>query len=421
MPAGPAEDRLAAAAVSSPSPALPAARPKSDFNRRIGIALCAVFAALALSAQLWLTTFFSFSEALLLAGADILPWLAALPGLIWLTRQFPLDEAHQLRHVAIHACACLVLSLTVPLVGFGVLHLAGIDPGPRRPGMNLPAPREEQGTGEVQAPESRSLPDNPEEDREGRRGPPGPPHFWRGAIMRGPMHWAVYALIVALIHGWKLADESSARRRRTAELERSLAAARLAALSNQLRPHFLFNSLNTIAWLVRQDPIKAETLILDLSDLLREMLNASAQTVVPLHEEVRLLDLYLDLQRVRFGERLVVDSQIEPEILDVLVPTLLLQPLAENALRHGVDRSYGRVTLTIEGARLAGHIRLAIRDDAKTAPTAPAAPGQGIGLNNTRARLQAQYGTDASLEARPLPDGGFVTECFIPLRFPSPP
>lgn len=235
-------------------------------------------------------------------------------------------------------------------------------------------------------------------------------------MSRAPMHWAIYALVVALVHGWRLAQSAQAREREAALLERSLTDARLTALTQQLQPHFLFNTLNTIAWLIRQDGRKAEDLLLDLSELLRQTLQASRQHTVPVREELRLLDLYLDIQRVRFGPRLEVVRIIPDDSLDASVPVLLFQPLVENALRHGLDRTFDVVCITIEITHVRDELCLSVRDDARTPSSGRGKAGPGIGLNNIRARLTTLYGDAARFTARPLPQCGFLAECAIPFR-----
>ncbi len=395
--AGTDEPRMTSVAFYPPTNAI--SRSIFFMQRHAWIVLCALLVALALSVQLWLTSLFSFSESVVHAAIDILPWLFALPAVVWLANRLPIAGPHRIRHFFVHVGACVACSLALPLMTFGVLHWSGVDIRPRRSPLPPPPPP---------SPESiQSLPP---------LGAPDRPRLWWPAMSRAPMHWAIYALVVALAHGWRLARSAQAREREAAELERSLTDARMTALTQQLQPHFLFNTLNTIAWLIRQDGRKAEDLLLDLSELLRQTLQASRHHTVPVHEELRLLDLYLDIQRVRFGSRLEILRMVPDDSLDASMPVLLFQPLVENALRHGLDRTFDVVSITIEVMRVAEKLHLSVRDDARTSSSGRGRPGPGIGLNNIQARLTTLYGSAATFTARPLPQCGFLAECVIPFR-----
>jgi len=238
--------------------------------------------------------------------------------------------------------------------------------------------------------------------------------LWRMALSRAPFHWPLYALVLTAVYGWRATQRGHVRERRAAELERMLTEARLTGLSRQLHPHFLFNTLNTIVEFVRSDPARAEEMLLDLSDLLRHALRAADRHVVPLAEELALLDLYLDIQRARFGPRLQIERRIEPEALAAGVPVLLLQPLVENALRHGLDESDVPVTVSLEARVQDERLRLAVRDDARGGPDGSA--GEGIGLPNIRQRLIALYGDEFGFAAGPRRDGGFAVEFTLPVQ-----
>lgn len=234
------------------------------------------------------------------------------------------------------------------------------------------------------------------------------------AVTRAPFHFLLYALVLTGMQGWRATQRSHARERRAAELERMLAEARLTGLSRQLHPHFLFNTLNTIVEFVRSDPARAEEMVLDLSELLRHSLRAADRHVVPLAEELELLERYLDIQRARFGTRLRVERRIEAQALSAGVPVLLLQPLVENALQHGLDQTDAAVTVTIEASSRAGRLVLSVHDDAPAA--AGGATGEGIGLANCRERLTALYGADFEFSAGPLGGGGFTVDFVLPFQ-----
>jgi hypothetical protein len=191
------------------------------------------------------------------------------------------------------------------------------------------------------------------------------------------------------------------RRYRLQELEAT--RARLQVLERELQPHFLFNALNVISGLVAQRRAgEAVDMLAGLGDLLRQTLGRGERHELPLDEELRLCRRYLSIEQRRFPDRLQVRTDIDPAAGGAAVPALILQPLVENAVRHGVDRRTGASRVTIVAAREGAHLRLAVRDEpVNGSVTAPAAPGPrgggGVGLANTRERLRALYGDRASL------------------------
>ena len=229
-----------------------------------------------------------------------------------------------------------------------------------------------------------------------------------------------YGSLVGIAHAVHFYGRYRERERRAMLLESSLAKARLHALQAQLHPHFLFNTLNAIATLLRRDPRAAEATLTSLSELLRLALSQSEKQELTLREEVQFLERYLEIQQTRFGDRLRFEQQVEPAALDCLVPTLLLQPLVENAIRHGIEPSGNpglvRVTARQQDSRLA----LSVEDDGVGLSQAvPMERKPGIGLSNLRARLQALYGESQKLELVARPQGGVAVRVEIPWR-PAP-
>ena len=215
---------------------------------------------------------------------------------------------------------------------------------------------------------------------------------------------AVYAAVVAVIMAM---EERAARRRReldTVRLEADLAQAQLRALQMQLQPHFLFNTLHNIAMLTDTEPAAAERMAVKLADLLRETLRLRDVPELALREELALLRAYLEIEEARFGERLEVTIAVPNDLLDVPVPSFLLQPVVENAVRHGVGERVegGRVWVT--AAREADALVLAVEDDGPGF-AADALAAAGIGLSATRDRLSLRYGPTASLRCEARPDG----------------
>ncbi|HWD20615.1 MAG TPA: histidine kinase [Verrucomicrobiae bacterium] len=226
-----------------------------------------------------------------------------------------------------------------------------------------------------------------------------------------------YVGIASVWHALDFHRQFRQRERQALELETHLAKARLQALKMQLHPHFLFNTLNGIAALTYEDPKGANRMLAKLSELLRMSLDDDGAQEVPLRKELEFNQRYLDLEKIRLGERLTVDLEIEPETLDALTPNLLLQPLVENALRHGIAPFSVPGRLTIRAARQAEKLVLQVADSGPGLAQAEA-PGSasGVGLANTRARLQELYGARATLELKNGASGGLEVNMALPFR-----
>jgi two-component system LytT family sensor kinase len=206
-------------------------------------------------------------------------------------------------------------------------------------------------------------------------------------------------LLLQLIH------RARSERRRAGEIERSLREARLHALAMELQPHFLFNTLNGIAALVRSDPRTAEQMLVRLSDLLRLTLESGKAGQLSLADELRQLDLYLGLQQMRHGGRLTIDIDVPAELGPAAVPAMLLQPLVENALSHGIGGRPGPGTVRLRAWREGAELCLSVEDDGIGVP-AGGPERQGIGLANTRARLVALYPEACDFRIERREEGG---------------
>ena len=224
-----------------------------------------------------------------------------------------------------------------------------------------------------------------------------------------------YFIIIALAHVRHYARLSREEALRRAQLQSQLDAARLTALQSQLRPHFLFNTLTTIAEQVYNDPAGADTMITRLSRLLRSSFVDADVQEVTLRQELELLQCYLDIARVRFRERLTVDFDIHPNALDAFVPRFLLQPLVENALQHGLEpaEAGGRLEIVVR-PQLDATMSIEIRDNG--VGLSRAAVRSGTGLRNTRERLSHLYGGAAQLDVVSREGGGTVVRVRLPFR-----
>ncbi|WP_338868970.1 sensor histidine kinase [Myxococcus stipitatus] len=224
----------------------------------------------------------------------------------------------------------------------------------------------------------------------------------------------IYLLTLGLAHGLYFAEQLRLK-------DTQLARAQLHVLKAQLHPHFLFNTLNSISALVNKDPRGSERMIARLSDLLRGTLDAAAREEVPLRDELRTLQLYLDIQGVRFTDRLQVKHEIDQDTLGAQVPYLLLQPLVENAIQHGIAPRSAPGTVTVSARRDGPELVLEVRDDGVglRPGTAAKTSGGGKGLWITRERLVQLYGPAHKLELKGREEGGALVSLTIPFRTES--
>ena len=228
---------------------------------------------------------------------------------------------------------------------------------------------------------------------------------WDGIAIWWTFNVLVYAMVAGLYHAW-----------RATRLEMQLVQARLDALVGQLQPHFLFNTLHTISAFVLEDPKQANRMITRLSELLRQSFNRERGPLVTLEQELELLDHYVAIQEARFGDRLRVTFRVDPRAASAVVPTFMLQPLVENAIRHGVAPN-GRVAeIEIAATREGDRLHLAVRDNGPGVQSEHrAGNGGGLGIANTRARLFELYGPGHRFElTNAPPPGGALATIEIP-------
>ena len=245
----------------------------------------------------------------------------------------------------------------------------------------------------------------------------------------------IYWVIVAVTQAFEYYRKYRERELRASELEKRLAQAKLQALQMQLNPHFLFNTLHSISALMHKDVEAADRMVMQLSDLLRSALDSSNTQEVPLRDELQMLDLYLGIEKIRFGDRLTVKVDIAPELLTAQVPNLILQPLVENAIRHGIEPRARPGRIELRARRQQGSLALEVSDNGNGLSRSAAGPGsnhrigtgaardatllptrEGVGLSNTRARLKELYGQAHAFELQPGPEGGLQVRLTIPFR-----
>ncbi|MBL9129385.1 MAG: histidine kinase [Verrucomicrobiales bacterium] len=229
-----------------------------------------------------------------------------------------------------------------------------------------------------------------------------------------PHSLLVYWAVVSVQHVVAYQRRAHERERRAAELEQRLTAARLQALQMQLNPHFLFNTLNAVASLMHTDVDAADRVLIRLSELLRRALDTRDRQEVPLREELAFLDRYLEIEQTRFGDRLRVEREIDAALLEQPVPNLVLQPLVENAIKHGIEPKRRPGVIWLGVRREGPQMVVTIRDNGVgLRPDRPARSGHGIGLGNTRRRLEQMYGARQELVIREVEGGG--TEVLVRL------
>jgi two-component system LytT family sensor kinase len=234
-------------------------------------------------------------------------------------------------------------------------------------------------------------------------------------------YWVVLALQFAFRNYARYLEREQAVLRsdlRASQLEAQIAQARLGALKAQLQPHFLFNTLNAIVVLVRQQKGRqAEETLARFSDLLRAVLADIEAQEVTLARELEYLRLYLSIEQLRFSDRLRVEIAVDPELLDAAVPHMGLQPVVENAIRHGIGQRATAGRIDIRATRVGDALHVSVSDDGKGFGAAGAAGGLGMGLSNTRARLRQLYGDAAELRTASGAEGGATVTLVLPFHF----
>lgn len=310
-------------------------------------------------------------------------WIFFFPMIIWLSLRYPLGRPKLFLQAGLHLVACIFVVI-ISQAAYRTFLPSFLPPPPPSAAQIPPRPIGSAGI--------RLVPD----------------------LL---LYLVTMSGCVAFAHSRK----SQERERHAIELEASLAQAKLQALRMQINPHFLFNTLNAISTLVHTSPQTADEMITDLSELFRASLESSGDQEIPLSRELELLQRYLAIEQRRFGQRLKVEQRIDPDSLPARVPTLILQPLVENAIRHGIERQTDFGIIAIQATRDGSQIKLSVSDNGKrTFPADIMTPNrQGIGLANTRERLQELYGGQQSFTVDHGEQAGWTVEIKLPFD-PSP-
>ncbi|NNF25679.1 MAG: histidine kinase [Gemmatimonadetes bacterium] len=245
-----------------------------------------------------------------------------------------------------------------------------------------------------------------------------------GALAQGALFWTsmrihiaavVYVVVAGVTQGLQQFREGQARELRIARLEGQLAKARMDALNAQLRPHFLFNTLHTIGHLWRSGRAEEADALLDhLGSLFERVQATTSEPRVPLGEEIRMVDDYLAIESARFHDRLVVTKSVPPDALSLLVPPLMLQPLIENAIRHGISQSSSAGRISLVASRSNGVLEILVEDDGPGLRADAPTRGTGTGLTNLQQRLEELYGPRGELRVTNRSEGGARVRIRIP-------
>lgn len=302
-------------------------------------------------------------------------WLGLTPLVIWLSRSFRIEGGQRFKRLTIHFLASVVIVLAHVLV-FTVISI----PFDWYPHLTP---------------------------------------FWNKYFLLSlnftPSNVMFYWGVVVIDHALDYYRKLQERELRASQLETQLAQSQLQVLKMQLHPHFLFNTLNAISALIRESPDEADEMVSRLGDLLRMTLETAGLQEVPFKKELEFLKHYLDIEQTRFQDRLKVEMAIEPETLDGLVPSMILQPLVENSVRHGVAPRPEGGCIKIKAWRDNSLLRLEVEDDGPgVCNDAPLK--ERVGLTNTRARVRNLYGDEHDLKMRNADGGGLVVSLSIPFR-----
>jgi two-component system LytT family sensor kinase len=363
-----------------PFPAMNPARPASRALLRLtGIGAFWTLVGLAFASQFYLSSTLlgrsvTWVQALSYSLGDWYVWAVLSLPILMLARRFPADGQRPWRTAAIHLAAALVFSLVYVALrsAVGLAHGWLIDE--RVEFMEV---------------------------------------FQPLLVKTFPFNLLIYGVIISVSHGIDYYRKYHERTVHALELEKHLAEARLQALLRQLKPHFLFNTLNGIASLMHTDVDAADRMLVRLSELLRLTMSHPGQPLTRLSDEIGFIEKYLEIERIRFRDRLTVAIDVEPAALDADVPSLILQPIVENAIRHGIEPHARPGRIEITARRSVAGIELAVLDNGGGMP-AGGFTREGIGIANTRERLRELYGERHRFEMVNRPEGGLAVKIVIP-------
>lgn len=300
-------------------------------------------------------------QAIVISTPEWLVWLVLLPVILAFTRRFPLDTQHWRANLSVNVMASV--GFTVTKLSLQDLLLSVLVP------------------------------------------------FEPLTVFHDYQNFLIYWAVLSMLYGLRYYDKFQQEQIHASQLEAQLSQAQLQALKAQLHPHFLFNTLHAISSLMHRDVEAAERMLVQLGDLLRMSLDHHQQQLVTLRQEMQFIRCYLAIEQTRFQDRLMVEIDMAEDVLAAQVPTMLLQPLVENAIKHGLSPKIGPGRLQISARRTGQRVRITICDDGIGLPEQFRA---GVGLGNTRARLEQLYGGDYRFELESA--GGTTLKLNLPYR-----
>jgi two-component system LytT family sensor kinase len=361
------------------------AAPRSSILRSLGYALVVVgfwsLVGLAFASQFYLSSAqigrtVTWAQAITYSLGDWYAWAIVSVPVLRFARRFPPDANHPWRIAAIHLAGALVASFAYVVLRSAVGEAHSLLIG------------EPVTFGEV---------------------------FQPLLVKTFPFNLLIYGVIISVSHAIDYYRKYHERTVHSLELEKHLAEARLQSLLRQLKPHFLFNTLNGIASLMHRDVDAADRMLVRLSELLRLTMNRTGQPLTSVREEMAFIQKYLEIERIRFSDRLSVSLAVQPDALDLEVPSLIVQPLVENAIRHGIEPHPRPGFIDVAVSRVGDAVEVCVRDNGGGIPEG-GFKREGIGLGNTRARLRELYGERHRFELANHPNGGLLVRLTLPIR-----
>ncbi len=353
--------------------------------RGVSLLACWTLVGLAFASQFYLSSAqmgrtVTWGQAVTYSLGDWYVWAVLSVPVLWLARRHPPDAHHPWRLALLHLGAGLLTSLVYvvlrSLVGLVHHSLAG----------------EDVTFVEV---------------------------FRPLLVKTFPFNLLIYGVIISVSHAIDYYRKYHERTVHTLELEKHLAEARLQALLRQLKPHFLFNTLNGIATLMHRDVDAADRMLIRLSELLRITMNRSGQPLSTVRDEIAFIQKYLEIENIRFSDRLTFKIQVDPAVLEAKIPSLVIQPLVENAIRHGIEPHPRPGHIEVSVLPGTEGVQLEVRDNGGGMP-AGGFTREGIGISNTRERLRELYGDRHGFVLANHPDGGLLVRLTLPLAAATP-
>jgi len=357
---------------------------KSRVLKWLAIGLVWTLFALFFASQFWLQSQFlgrpvPFLQILSWQLVSGYVWFALTPLILYVARRFPFEPGRWKVSLPVHIVAGLLIGLVQ--LGFDAFLL---------PRLGYPPSYEF-------------------------------PNYWEAykffVSLNLHLSQLIYWGVVGIWSVYNYYQKYRERELQTSKLEARLAQSRLQVLKMQLHPHFLFNTLNAISELIHRDPDAADRMLTDLSDLLRMSFESLEVQEVALKQELEFLNKYIEIEQMRFHDRLKVEMNIAPETLDACVPNMILQPLVENAIKHGISPRATGGRIDIAAARNNGHLEITVADNGLGLPFGDTgAVSEGVGLSNTRRRLKHLYGNGHKFEIAAANDGGVRVDLEIPFK-----